>query len=156
MNLSLELAEQLTRMNGTAYKYNLGRLISNSMACVKGIYDFTKVGGAIGTFNLVDDDGAAVVIPSGALILNSFTFVKVAATSGGSATIALNSEGAGDLLAAAAVAGFTLSAKLQGIPDFGTLADSVLTTAARNLQATVATAALTAGKLEVYVFYVLT
>ena len=154
--LSQELAEQLTHMNGTAYKYNKGRLISNSMSCVKGVYDFSKVGGAIGSFNLVDDDGNPVVIPSGALILNAFAFVYTAATSGGSATIALTAESAGDLLAATAVASFSASAKLQGVPDFGTLADSVLTTAARNLQATVAVAALTAGKVEVYVFYVLT
>lgn len=154
--LTQEIVDKLSKRSGVDYVNNSGRLLSNTLNCVKGVYDFTKVGGAVGSFNLVDDDGLAVVLPSGALIVNAFAFAKVAATSGGSATIALNSEGAGDLLAATAVASFSLSAKLQGVPDFGTLGDSILTTAARNLQATVAVAALTAGKIYVYVFYILT
>lgn len=146
----------LNRMNGSAYKNNLGRLISNNLSCVRGTYDFSKVGGAVGSFNLLDEDGVAVKIPANALVLNAFAVVKTAATSGGSATVALTLESAGDLLAATAVASFSAAAKLQGIPDFGTIADSVLTTAERTLIATVAVAALTAGKVEAFVFYVLT
>lgn len=140
--------------NGTAEKYKLGNLLSSTLSCVVGEYDFSKQGGAVGSFNLKDKDGVDVKIPANALILNAFAVVRTAATSGGSATIALKAESAGDLLAATAVASFSAAAKIQGVPDFGTLGDSVLTTAERTLQATVAVAALTAGKINAFVFYV--
>lgn len=150
------LSEQFDRMNGTAYKHRLGRRLSNTLTCVKGTYDFSKLGGAVGSVSLLDDDGMAIKIPTGSLVLNAFIFVPTALTSGGSATIALNIESAGDLLAATAVASYSAAAKLQGIPDFGTLSDAVLTTAERTLQATIATAALLTGKFEAFVFYVIT
>lgn len=141
--------------DGTAYKYQLGNLLSNKLGCVVGTYDFSKQGGAVGSFSLKDKDGKTVKLPSNALVLNAFAVVRTAVISGGSATIALTLESAADMLAATAISSFSAAAKVQGIPDFGTLADSVLTTAERTLTATVATAALTAGKFDVYVFYVL-
>lgn len=154
-HLTATQKDTLNRMNGIAYKEGLGNKISESLGCVVGTYDFSTQGGAIGTLSLKDSTGNVVKLPANALIVNAFTVVRTALTSGGSATIALNSEGAGDLLAATAVASFSSAAKLQGVPDFGTLADSVLTTAERTLQTTIATAALTAGKFNVFVFYVL-
>lgn len=155
MHLTATEQDLLNRMNGTAYTQKLGAKLSQSLGCVVGTYDFSKQGGAVGSFSLKDKDGNSVKLPSGSLILNAFAVVRTALTSGGLATIALTSEGAADLLAATAVASFSSAAKLQGVPDFGTLADSVLTTAERTLTATVAVAALIAGKFDVYVFYVL-
>jgi predicted nucleic acid-binding protein len=119
-----------------------------------GVYDFSKVGGAVGSFNLVDDDGATIKIPANALVLETFVFVETAATSGGSATISLGLESAVDLLAATAVASFSSAAKIAGIPVSGTLSTSVLATVERNLTLAVAVAALTAGKVHVFVSYV--
>lgn len=155
--LSNTLRELFNRFtdNGTAYKYKFGDLLSNNLGMVVGTYDFSKQGGAVGSFSLKDRDGNPVKLPTGALILNAFAVVRTAVTSGGSATIALTAESAADLLAATAISSFSAAAKLQGVPDFGTLADSVATTAERTLTATVAVAALTAGKFDVYCFYTL-
>ncbi len=64
-------------------------------------------------------------------------------------------ESSGDLLAATAKASLTLAALVQGVPDFATVTDAVLTTVERTLTAEVAAAALIAGKIHAYVFYVL-
>lgn len=155
MHLNAAQRYIFNHMNKQSFDNGLGNKLSQALGCVVGTYDFSKVGGAVGSFSLKDPDGAAVKLPANALVLSAFAVVRTLVTSGGSATIALTLNSAGDLLAAEAVATFAAAAKIQGIPDFGTLADSVLTTAERTLTATVATAALTAGKFDVYVFYVL-
>lgn len=152
--ISAAIRALLGKTSWDSYKAGLGAEMNRVPNCAKGTYDFTKVGGAVGDFNLVDDDGAAVKLPAGAIALAVFVYAEVAVTSGGAATIDLNLEAANDLLAAEAKASFSLAAKVQGIPDFGTLADSVRATVERNLTLSVNTAALTAGKLQVYVFYV--
>lgn len=120
--------------------------------------------------------GLGVYIPSKAIITNAWydvitTFTTASADSG---TIALSVEGAGDLKAAIAVsaAGDVWDAGIRGcLPgsyaeatvagDTAVLdaarkaASYVKTTAERELTATVATAALTAGKLNLFVEYVL-
>lgn len=137
-----------------AFKAELGKELNSVPNCVKGIYDFSKVGGATGDHVLVDDDGNPVKIPSGALIRNVVVVVDTLFASGGAATIDLNGNAANDLLAAEAVASFAANAKLQCIPDFATVADQVLLTAERTLTMSVNTAALTAGKMRVFVDYV--
>jgi len=155
MRLTATQIALFNKMNGVAYTNFLGNKLSEGLGCLVGTYDFSKDGGQVGTVNLKDANGAAVKLPVNALVLNSFSVVRTAVTSGGSATFAISLQSTGDLLAATAVASFSAAAKLQGIPDFGTLADSILTTVEITLTATIATAALTAGKVNVYVFYVL-
>jgi hypothetical protein len=147
----------LNKMNSSAFAAQLGNEVSNAVRCVKGIYDFSKVGGAVADYNLVDDDGVPVVIPSGALIVNGFFYTKTAVTSGGSATIDFQLNSANDLLAAEAKTSFDTAAKVKVlIPDYATAADWIVLTADRNLVMSVNTAALTAGKVYCYVQYVLT
>lgn len=112
------------------------------------LYNFAVDGGAVGDITLRGD-----AIPSGAIITDVLIHVDTALTSGGAATVALKAESAADLNAAAAITGApwsTAGAKRGGLD-----ADSapVKTTASRPIQATVATAALTAGKFSVYVEY---
>jgi len=145
----------LNRMNSSARKYDLGDALAGTLRCVIGTYRFTRDGGAVGDITLKDENGVAVSIPSGSIVLNCFTVARTALASGGSATLDLNLNTANDLLAASAFGSHTLGAKVQGIPDFGTLADSVSLTADRNLTMSINTAALTAGALDVYVFCVL-
>jgi hypothetical protein len=154
--LSVSVRDALNKANDwVSAKHKLGDLVHKGFNVAKGNYTFSRDAGAVGDINLKDQDGVStVVIPSGAIILSAFVYVKTALTSGGSATVDLNSQAANDLLAAEAVASFSLGAKIQGIPDFGTLADSVVTTADKTLSMSINTAALTAGELDVYVFYV--
>lgn len=154
--LSASDRAQLDKSNDwAAAKLQLGKLLHQSGGCIKGNYKFSRDGGAIGDINLKDQDGVSFLkIPSGAVVTQAFAFVRSALTSGGAATVDLNLEAANDLLAAQAVASFTASAKIAGIPDFATIADWVVTTVERTLTLSVNTAALTAGELDVFVFYV--
>lgn len=120
------------------------------LGIARGDYSFAADGGAIGNIVLAGD-----VIPSGSTILGGFLEIVTPVTSGGAATVAINSEAAGDLVAAAAVSGapWSTAGRKSIIPIF-TGATSVRTTADRQLVATIATAPLTAGAFRVVVFFV--
>ena len=141
----------LNKMNSTAYKVKMGNQLDSQKGSVKAIYDFAVSGGAVSTISLLDDDGVAVVLPDNAIITSVYVDIITAMVStGGTGTIALNSEGAGDLLAA--VDADTLSGIAAGIP-VGTAATAVKLTAERTLSVAIATAALTAGKFVAIVDY---
>jgi hypothetical protein len=63
-------------------------------------YDFAVDGGAVSTITISDEN-----IPTNAIILGGVVEVDVAVTSGGAATLAIQVEAAGDIVAAAAVSG---------------------------------------------------
>jgi len=113
-------------------------------------YDFAKEGGAVGDITL-----RGAQLPKGAIIKEGIVDVETAVVSGGAATIALKLNSAGDVLAATGKASFSLNATLDVVPD-GTAANSVKLTANKRLAATVAVAALTAGKFTVALEYVVT
>lgn len=120
---------------------------------VRASYSFAADGGAVGTINLLSSSA----IPSGSIILGGLLEVTTAPTSGGAATVAIQVEGAGDMVAAAAVSGapWSTTGRKSIIPVF-TGATSVKTTAARNVSAVVAVAALTAGVFNVYLVLLVT
>ena len=146
---------ELNKMNNLAKKYSLGTLLGAQQdildniqeRVVKAQYDFATLGGAVGDISL------GVVIPVDAIITDVVIDVLTAPTSGGAATIAVKAQTAADLLAATAIASVT--GILQGVPTAGTIASAIKTTAARTVTITVAVAALTAGKFNVLVKYVL-
>lgn len=104
-------------------------------------YDFDVHGGAVGDVEL------ELTLPDNAIVYGGFVDVITAPTSGGAATVALKIEGAGDLIAATAIASFT--GQLNIVPAY-TGTTSVKTTAERILTVTVATADLTAGKFNIF------
>lgn len=112
----------------------------------RAVYDFAANGGAVGDIVLSSQ------LPPGAVILTGFVDVLTAPTSGGAATVALKVEGAADILAATAIGSLTLGRK-SIIPN-GAGVNAVKTTVARNITVTVATAALTAGRFVVSLWYV--
>jgi len=113
----------------------------------QGDYDFAVDGGATGTIVLRSTDG---VIPLGARIMGGYLDVLTACLSA-TGTMAVNSEAAADILAATAQAGLTVGGK-SVIPVF-TGASSVKMTADRNPALVIATAAFTAGKFSLVLFY---
>ncbi len=114
-----------------------------------GLYDFSVDGGAVGDIALRGD-----TIPSGAILVDALVHVDTAVTSGGAATLALKVEGAADVNAADAVSGAPWSTTGPKRTDFTATSAPIKTTAARGIVATVATAALTAGKFTAVVWYV--
>lgn len=127
-----------------------GALATGRIQVAYGLYDFAVDGGAVGTLALRGDS----VIPSGASILAAMIHVDTVPTSGGAATIGVSSEGASDLRAAAAISGapWSSTGDKWGSQTFTTA--PITTTAARTISAVIGTAALTAGKFAVAVFYI--
>jgi|SRR5581483_5617441 len=112
------------------------------------VYDFAVDGGAVGNITLRGDS-----VPQSAIITDVLVRVLTVPTSGGGATIALSSEGAGDLQAAAAISGAPWSTTGPKRCTLNATGTPILTTAQRSIVAVVATAALTAGKFVAYVSY---
>lgn len=123
-----------------------------NLKTVQAEYDFAVDGGAVGTI-VLRQSGSTLpnIIPAGGVILGGYIEVLTTATSGGAATIGVNSEAAGDIKAAATGVATYTAGVVPVVPSWGT--GAVKTTAARNLAITIAVAALTAGKFRVVVMY---
>lgn len=130
----------------------LGNQLAKVPNVVRGTYDFAVLGGATGSLNLLGPDGKKIIIPNKAIIRQVWIDIITACTStGGTGTIALNCNSAGDLLVA--VDADTLSGVNAGVP-VGTAATMVKATAARTLVLAIATNPLLSGKFDVFVEYV--
>lgn len=116
----------------------------------KGEYDFAVDGGAVSTLTLRSDDGG---LPAGAIIEGGLLEVETILT-GATATVAVQAEAAGDIQATAAISGapWSTTGRKNVVPAF-TGATTVKTTVVRNPAIVIATAALTAGKFRVILFY---
>lgn len=128
----------------------LGGDVKHIRRTKKFLYDFAVQGGAVGAITLTDEDGEAQTIPADAVIVSSTIHVITACTSGGAATLAFGITGtAAGFKAATAVGSYTLDAVFLG--EASTPLHSGAT--AKSVLLTVAAAALTAGKIEVFVEY---
>ena len=115
---------------------------------------FDATGGvAQGTVNLTGDN----LLPAGAKIVQVFFQVVTAPASAGLATIAFGCDGtSNNLKTATAIASYTTGAPIAGAFTAPTSAVPASgASAATSLTATVATADLTAGKIDVYYQYIL-
>lgn len=137
-----------------ASKHELGMELNRVPNCVKGNYSFAVQGGAVGDVTLLDDNGQPVKIPSGALVRNVAVVVDTTLTAAGAATLDLNLQSANDLVVAADFDDWNAGVKVQGIPDFATVADQILLSAERTLTLSINSNALTAGIFRVFVDYV--
>lgn len=123
-------------------------LIEASRRTATAHYDFAVDGGAVGDIALRGQK-----IPQGAIITDVLIDVDTVLTSGGAATVALKAESAADLNAADAISGAPWSSTGAKRGDLTATTAPVKTTAERTVTATVAAAALTAGKFSVIVSY---
>ncbi len=113
-------------------------------------YDFTRQGGVIGTITLAHDP-----LPVGAIVTNSYLEVLTALTSDAAATVAVQIEGADDLVAATAISGapWNTTGRKDTLVEPGTESGYIKLTAVRQLALLVATADLTAGRFKVIIEY---
>lgn len=114
------------------------------------VYDFSVDGGALGAIT----PALNALIPANAIIIGSTINPTTAVTSLGSATVAVGTtagSSATSLLTATAKASLSIDALVNGAATF---AAPVKMSAAGQIQITVGTAALTAGVIEIFVFYV--
>lgn len=143
----------LNRMNATAMKYGLGTELAkatNTMTCK---YSKAVQGGATGTsvFLLRDltDTASYCTIPDNAVVKQVFIDVLTAGVGG---SVAVNIQSAGDLKAAASASAYT--GIVAGIP-VDTAATMIKLTADRTPWLAITNSAVTAGKFNVYIEYVL-
>ena len=116
----------------------------------RAYYDFATDGGAVGAINLRGDK-----IPAGARVLSTHIDVATVVTSGGAATVSLGVESATDIRAAATLGTApSLAAVATPLGAVTRATAAAKTTAERHIVATVAVAALTAGRFSVLVEYV--
>lgn len=132
--------------------FKLGSLHGLGLArSAKAIYDFSVDGGAIGLITPAKNG----TIPDNAIIIGGIINPTTAPV-GASATIAFGTSAgssASALKAATAVATYTLDVLLPTVPVW-TAASAFKMTAAGLITMTIATTALTAGVIEITVFYI--
>lgn len=139
----------------------LRRIVSDDAADGLGLkktamatYDFEEHGGAISAI------GLGVTIPDNAVIIRAwYDVLTTCITAGADAgSLAISVEGADDIVAATTVVagGNVWDAGLHEAIPTGTIANSVKTTGAKEVIATIAVQAFTAGKLRVFFEYVVT
>lgn len=146
----------LAAANNDSPLEKIGTEIHRCKNMMKVVYDFSVLGGATGDILLLDDQGNAAILPLNAVVTNVTCSVLTAVTSAGSATVALKLLTSADLMAATAKASLA-SGFVAGAP-VGTAATwvgPVTAQAGTQIKATVGTAALTAGKLNYFVEYVI-
>lgn len=124
----------------------------NQVHVLKCTYSFATQGGAVSTINLLDRVGRTCALPSGAIVVKAVIDVTSAMSStSNDGTIALNTESAGDILAA--VDADTLSNRLAGIPTGSGVTGVVKTTAVRAVTVAIATHALLGGAFTLWLSY---
>jgi hypothetical protein len=133
------------------------QMVDKKIQVLKGTYDFSVVGGSAGTaYNLKDTDGKDAKIPANAVITDCVIDVVTAPTSGGSATISIGTGIAAtnvDLKAATAYGSY--SGLVACIPT-GSAATMIKTSSEVTPALSIgAAAALTAGKINVLLQYIL-
>ena len=117
---------------------------------LEAVYDFAVDGGAQATIPLNDTAGAPIVIPEKAIVINSHIEIETAVTSGGSATVAFGLVGNTDAFkSATGKASLTLDAVFAGNNDL-----PLKMAAATPVAVTIAVAALTAGKIRIFIKYI--
>lgn len=141
-----------TELNTYSPHEGLGTEINKTKNLLKAVYSFAVDGGAIGTISLNDDEGNIATLPDNAIVTRAWSDVVTTATSGGAATVSIGIVSTVDIMAATAVASVT--GILEGIPD-GATANMIKLAAVKQVKVAIAVAALTAGKINVYIEYVL-
>lgn len=121
----------------------------SALRMAKAIYSFAIDGGVVSTIT----PNGTVALPAGTVIVGATINSTTAVTSGGAGTLAIGTSAGSSstsILAATAKASLSLNALLNGVPVFAT---PVKLTAAGNITFTIGTTALTAGVVEVNIYY---
>ncbi len=122
-----------------------------SRVVAKFTYDFDAQGGAQGNITLV-----GTPLPSKAIVWDGVVDVITPPVGGGASVAVSTSQGANDLISAAAVAGAPWStAGSKALVPVGTAAASIKLTADRAPIAVISGADLTAGKFNLFIEYYL-
>jgi len=112
---------------------------------------------AVAANRSVGAHGLGVILPAQAIVVGGFMEVNTAVTGEANATLAVSVLGANDIQTAAAVSGapWSTTGRKAIVPKANTPESTgIKLTAAKEITATIATAALLTGKVTVYLYYV--
>lgn len=158
---SSDMGYTFDRLSGVpaARKYNLGTVLREAHNQAVCVYDYSTSGGAVSTITLKDTGLVnSCTLPGNAVILNGFIEVYTDLSTTGIPSVSFGTTGTvNNLKTSAAASTITSAARLQLIPDWATIADSVKLgdSATYGVTMTVTSAALTRGKLRVFLNYAL-
>jgi len=153
-------AYEVNRSSAVARKFNLGTHVSNATQWgARAQWDYSVSGGAASTdIALLDIDGQPVYIPKGAVLTDCYLDVVTAPTSStSSGSIAWTASGVGDLKAATFVSSYTTGSLMHCTKPSGayTAATMIRFDSEGQLKIRIGSEALTAGKINVYLQYIL-
>lgn len=143
---------ELDRMNPIARKYNLGTDLQYASGGLRGTYDYSVQGGAVGSVNLKGRLGENIVIPNGAIIKRCVIDTVTSLASATGSVVQLSSKLVGDLKAFRNASAY--SGRENCVPD-GTISTVIKLASDTTLTFQIASEALTAGKFNVFVEYYL-
>ena len=158
----VQRANQAAPLDGpssSGTQWGLGTEVNRTVNRLKCVWNFAVLGGAIGSIPLLDDQGNAAILPLGAIVTSCLVYV-VTAPVGASGTIALKLLAAADLMAATAITSLTAGVVWQGKPVTGgagaafTVVGPVTAKLGTQPSLTIATTAMTAGLLDIYLDYI--
>lgn len=156
-NITADQEHILNTSSSAAQKVQLGTLVNKTRNLLVAKYSYAVQGGTtVSDINLLTNLGnrrSYAKLPDNAIITDVWLDVLTQPVSSGNATVAVTANSAGDLLASTAKAALPVGFK-QGIP-MGSTTTFVKLTAERTVTATIGTAPLTAGKVNVYIEYVI-
>lgn len=112
---------------------------------------------AVAANRAVGAHGLGVILPAQAIVVGGFMEVNTAVTGEANATLAVSVLSANDIQTAAAVSGapWSTTGRKAIVPKANTPESTgIKLTAAKEITATIATAALLTGKVTVYLYYV--
>jgi hypothetical protein len=130
-----------------AHNTRMGTKVLRAHTIAYGAWDYTKTGGAIA------DHEVGITLPNNAIVRRAWFSTIENPSLSGLPTIAFKVQSAADLKAATAANGWAADV-IDGALD-GTVGAYVKLTAQRKVYATIASAAATKGKIEVFIDYVL-
>jgi hypothetical protein len=154
---SVDAFEILTAAGVVLFSINSAGAIASGPGSAAGL---GTLGVAHAVYNFATDGGASctpalnAVIPSHAILIGATVNVPTAVTAAGSATVGIGTTAGSSstsILAATAKATLSLDALINGVPTF---AAPVKMSASGSISIVVATGPLTAGVIEVFVYYV--
>lgn len=145
------------KANGSIEDLGLGFSGNGLLGVARFTYDTAGKDSAGASNKTVAAHGTGVILPANAVIVGGFVDVNTAFTTSASGTLAISVEGANDIITAGIVssAPYSTIGRKAIVPKANTPeSTSVKTSAAKEITCTVATGALTAGKLTGFLYYV--
>lgn len=156
-NISADSEYILNHSSSAAQKVQLGTLINKTSNLLIAKYSFAVQGGSTAApISLLTDLSKPLsyaVLPNKAIIKNMWVSVLTQPASSGTSTVSLGAVSGVDLLAATDKS-VLVAGMLQGIPD-GSTTKMIKLSADKTVKASVGTTALTAGKFNVFIEYVI-